>query len=144
MLNFSKRFFISWLATSVVMFAISYIWHSMLLTDYSRLSYPKEIFLIAAAIVYLIIGFVVAKAIDIKALETRYKRKPLVRGLISGAACGFGFFLVATVVGISFSTGSKMENLLLDVSWQIIEQAIGGLTVGIVHYFVFDPSMIED
>jgi len=138
----SKRFFISWISTSIVMFILSYAWHGIFLTDYSRLTYPKGVFLTCAAIVYLIIGFVVSKAIDVKQLEKSFKRKPIIRGAISGAACGFMFFLIATVVGVSFSTGSKMENLLLDVCWQILEQTVGGLVVGIVHIFVFDPSVV--
>jgi len=137
----TKRFGISWLAASVIMFFISYIWHGVFLTDYSRLSYPQEIFLIIASIVYLILGFIVAKAIDNKALENRFKRKPILRGALSGAMCGFVFFLIATVVGVSFSTNSSIENLLLDVTWQIIEQSIGGIAVGIVHIFVYDPSV---
>ena len=137
----TKRFFISWIATSAVMFFISYIWHGIFLTDYSRLSYPKEVFLIFASIVYLILGFVVTKAIDVKFLEGHLKRKPIIRGAVSGAICGFGLFLIATVVGVSFSTGSNMENLLLDVTWQIVEQAIGGIVVGLVHIFVHDPTV---
>lgn len=86
----------------------------------------------------------VAKAIDVKLFEKSFKRKPIVRGAISGAVCGLMFFLIATVVGVSFSTGSKMENLLLDVSWQIVEQSIGGVVVGIAHFFVFDSSMISE
>lgn len=137
----TKRFFISWITSSAIMFLISYFWHGVFLTDYSRLSYPQEVFLIFASIVYLFLGFVVTKAIDLKFLEERFKRKPVLRGLISGAICGLGFFLIATVVGVSFSTGSNLENLLLDVIWQIIEQAVGGVAVGVVHIFVFDPSM---
>ncbi len=137
----TKRFFISWLVASAVMFMLSYVWHGIFLTDYSRLTYPKEVFLIIAAIVYLILGFVVAKAIDIHYLETHFKRKPILRGALSGAACGFLFFLIATVVGVSFSTSSKIENLLLDVIWQIIEQGIGGMAVGLAHIFVYDPSV---
>jgi hypothetical protein len=54
-------------------------------------------------------------------------------------------FLISTVVGVSFSTGSKLENLLLDVCWQVIEQSAGGAVVGIAHYFIFDSSaIIED
>ena len=137
---FTKRFFISWLTASALMFFISYVWHGIFLTDYSRLSYPKEIFLIFAAFVYLIIGFVVSKAIDSKTLETHFKRKPILRGLISGSVCGLAFFLIATVIGVSFSTALNVKNLLLDVTWQMVEQAIGGIVVGIVHIFVFDPS----
>ncbi|MGQ0829191.1 MAG: hypothetical protein ACT4ON_12455 [Bacteroidota bacterium] len=137
----TKRFLISWLAASAIMFFISYAWHGVFLTDYSRLSYPQEIFLIIAAIVYLILGFVVAKAIDAKLLEGHFKRKPVMKGAFSGAVCGFVFFLIATVVGVSFSTTSNVQHLLLDVTWQVIEQAIGGITVGIVHILVYDPRV---
>ncbi len=127
------------------MFALSYIWHGIFLTDFSRLSYPKEIFLVFAAFVYLIIGFIVAKAIDAKPLEKYFKRKPLIKGLVAGGIIGFALFMISTVVGISFSTGSKLENLLLDVSWQVIEQGLGGVVVGIAHFFVYDSgSVIED
>jgi hypothetical protein len=144
MLTLGKRFYISWIISSLVMFLLSYAWHGIFLTDFSRLTYPKEIFFLAAAFVYMIIGFVVAKAINVSFLEERFKRKPMLRGIIAGAVCGFAFFLIATVVGVSFSTGSKLENILLDVSWQVVEQALGGLVVGVVHIFVFDPSLIED
>jgi hypothetical protein len=141
----SKRFFISWLASSLVMFVLSYVWHGIILTDFSRLSYSKGLFMVFAALVYLMIGFVVAKAIEVKMLEKHFKRKPIARGAISGAFCGIAFFLVATVVGVSFSTGSKLENMLLDVTWQTIEQTIGGIVVGLTHIFVFDPmAHIED
>lgn len=142
MLN--KRFLISWLASSMVMFTLSYLWHGIFLTDLSRLTYPKEIFLIFAVFVYLIIGFISAKAIEIKYLETKFKRRPLIKGLISGACLGFGLFIMSTVVGVSFSTGSKLESLMLDVSWQTVEQAIGGLVVGIAHFFVFDVSTLQE
>lgn len=141
----TKRFFISWIASSLVMFALSYIWHGIFLTDFSRLSYPKEIFLVFAAFVYLIIGFISAKAIDSKILENKFKRKPILKGLVSGACLGFTLFIISSVIGVSFSTGSKLENLLLDGCWQTIEQGIGGVVVGIAHFFVFDSSaIIED
>lgn len=141
----TKRFFISWIASSLVMFALSYIWHGIFLTDFSRLSYPKEIFLVFAAFVYMIIGFISAKAIDTKLLENRFKRKPLIKGLVSGACLGFTLFIITSVIGVSFSTGSKIENLLLDGCWQTIEQGFGGLAVGIAHFFVFDSSaVVED
>ena len=128
-----------------MMFALSYIWHGLFLTDFSRLSYPKELFLVFASFVYLIIGFIIAKAFDVKILENRFKRKPIIKGAVTGAAIGFTLFIISTVVGVSFSTGSKLENLLLDVCWQVIEQSFGGITVGIAHFFIFDPtSIIED
>ncbi len=141
---FSKRFFISWLVSSVVMFLLSYVWHGIFLTDFSRLTYPKEIFLLFASIVYLIIGFLVAKAVDSKTLTAKFKRKPVVRGAIGGVLIGIACFLVATVVGISFSTGSRLQNMVLDITWQVIEQGIGGVLAGLVHLFVFDPHFVPD
>jgi hypothetical protein len=135
----TKRFFISWIASSLIMYVLSIVWHGLILTDFSRLSYSKNLFLFFAALVYLMIGFIVAKAIDIKILDKQLKRKPIIRGALSGTLCGIAFFLVATVVGISFSTGSKLENMLLDVTWQAIEQCLGGVVVGVVHIFVYDP-----
>jgi len=65
--------------------------------------------------------------------------------LITGASLGFSLFIITSVVGVSFSTGSKIENLLLDGCWQTIEQGIGGVVVGLSHFFVFDQSaIIED
>ena len=135
----SKRFFISCIASSIVMFVLSYIWHGVVLTDFSRLSYSKHLFLFFAAIVYVIIGFVVSKSIEFKILEQRFKRKPIIRGAISGAMCGICFFLITTVLGVSFSTGPKLENMLLDLSWQTLEQCIGGIVVGLTYIFVYDP-----
>lgn len=126
------------------MFALSYIWHGVFLTDFSRLTYPKEIFLIFAVFVYLILGFLVAKAIDVKLLENKFKRKPVLKGLISGASLGFTLFVMTYVLGVTFSTGSKIENILLDGCWQTIEQGIGGVVVGLAHFFVFDPSAIHE
>jgi hypothetical protein len=86
-----------------------------------------------------------AKAIDVKILENRFRRKPIIKGAVTGVAIGFTLFIISTVVGVSFSTGSKLENLFLDVCWQMIEQSFGGITVGIAHFFIFDPSsIIED
>ena len=142
---FSKRFIISCIASSLVMFLLSYVWHGILLTDFSRLTYSKHLFLFFAAVVYIILGFVVSMAVDSKVLDKHFKRRPVIRGAISGAVCGVALFMIATVVGISFSTGSKLENMLLDITWQVIEQTLGGIVAGLTHVFVYDAaSHVED
>src|SRR5687768_11411061 len=52
----NKRFFISWIGSSVVMFALSYLWHGILLNDFKILAntFPLSVFLTFAGIVYLI------------------------------------------------------------------------------------------
>jgi len=137
---FSKRFYLSWIISALLMFLLSYVWHGIFLTDLSRLNYPKELFLTFAAFVYLIIGFVITKVTEFKIFHKHFKRKPIFRGLLAGLGCGFALFLISNVVGVSFSTGSRLENMLLDFVWQLIEQGVGGLSVGIIRFLVFEPS----
>lgn len=135
----SKRFFISWIVSSVAMFSASYVWHGIVLTDFSRLSYPKEIFLVLAATVYFIIGFLLNKVYEIKQLDA-FERRPLARGAAAGAMVGVFLFLIAMVMGISFGGSRTLVNLLVDVCWQVAEQAIGGIAIGIAHIFVYDEA----
>ena len=133
----SKRFFISWIASSLCMFAAFYLWHGMFLTDFMNLAYPKEIFLVVASCVYLLAGFALNKVYEIKMLAG-FHRKPVLRGMIAGAMLGVIIFMVTTVMGVSFSGTRTIADLLLDISWQTVEQALGGAVVGVVHILVFD------
>lgn len=142
---FSKRFLLSWIFSSLFMFMLAYVWHGLFLNDYERLQYPESVFLIFSSVVYLAIGFVIAKAVDASFLIKKFKRKPLIRGVIAGSICGMLLFVVANVIGVSFSAGFQIKALLFDLTWQMIEQTMGGCIVAVVHYTVFDPTaIIED
>jgi hypothetical protein len=138
----AKKFVISWIASAVVMFLLFYLWHGLLLNDLRMLSYPLGLFLLFASVVYLIAGAVVSKAYSIEVFS-RITKHPFLRGLLSGSVCGLLFYIIALVVGISFSKNITMQYMLIDISWQMIEQAIGGFIVGLVHIFVWDDSMIR-
>lgn len=138
-----KRFLISWIITSVVMFILFYLWHGLFLNDFSRLSYPTEIFLVFAAITYLIIGFVVVKVFEAKFLEKLFYHRLFLKGLVKGFMCGLMFFIVATVVGVSFNTGTGIKNLLFDMAWQMFEQGIGGIVVSAT-YVLFEFNLLAD
>lgn len=134
-----KRFFISWIVSSVTMFTASYVWHGIVLTDFSRLSYPKEIFLVVAAAVYFIIGLLLNKVFEIKQLD-RFERSPLARGAAAGAMVGIFLFLIAMVMGVSFGGTRTLVNLMVDVCWQVVEQMLGGIAIGLVHFFVYEEQ----
>jgi hypothetical protein len=125
------------------MFTLSYVWHGIFLNDFSRLSYPLELFLVFAALTYLIIGFVVVKVFDSKFLEKLFYHKLFLKGLVKGVFCGFMFFIVATVVGVSFNTGTGLKNLLFDLSWQMFEQGVGGCTVAVT-YVIFEFNIFAE
>lgn len=130
-----KNNLITWIVSSLVMFTASFLWHGVFLNDFSRIAYPKVIFFIIASVVYLIIGFMITKAYEIQ-YQNIIQRKPRLKGLITGAICGLMIYLITIVVGVSFSKTMTIEYLFIDLSWQMFEQALGGLTVGMAHIIV--------
>lgn len=138
----TKKFVISWFASAIIMFIFSYLWHGVMLNDVSMLRYPFGLFLLFASIVYLIAGAVLAKAFTLE-IFSRFAKHPFLKGLIVGAICGVLLYIISIVVGVSYTKNLSREYMLIDICWQMIEQAIGGLVVGLVHVFVWDDSMIR-
>ena len=135
----NRKILISWIVSSIVMFIASYLWHGVFLNDFSRITYPKAIFFIVASVVYLTIGFIIAKAYEIK-YESLLQKKPRLKGTLTGAICGLLIYLITMVVGISFSKTMTTEYLLIDLGWQMLEQAIGGFAVGVTHIILIRKS----
>ncbi len=69
-------------------------------------------------------------------------RKPIVRGLISGASLGIATYTVALVIGVSFNNELKVEYILFDLLWQTVEQTFGGITVGIIYIWIYEGNPI--
>lgn len=138
----TKRFFISWILSALTMFGLSYVWHGVLLNDLERLSYPKEIFLTGSVITYLILGFLVTK-IFLMEFPRQFERKPLVRGITSGALLGIATYVVALVIGVSFSNELTVRYILFDLAWQTVEQTFGGITVAFVYIYIYEGNPAE-
>lgn len=136
-IKYGKRFMLSWILSSVTMFGLSYIWHGIILNDYAILAYPFQIYLISAAVVYLVIGFLLTRIFIAEFLD-RISDKAIPRGLAAGAALGVIVYMVALVVGVTFNSGMELKYLLLDVAWQTAEQCLGGLVVGLVYLLVYE------
>lgn len=137
--KYGRRFWVALLASSVVMYLMSYCWHGLFLNDYSMIHVSQSVFLAAAAVVYLFIGLVVCRAFLLTPLD-RISKHPIVRGPIAGVMTGFLMFLVVLVVGITYSRHASLEYLLLDLVWQILEQTVGGVIVGLAYMFVYEPA----
>ena len=93
---YSFRFYLSWILAAVLMYVAFYFWHGVFLNDLNRISFSKVIFLSLAALVYLVISFVVYKTYESKFLE-KYVSQPLLRGVVSGFLIGFILFSLVTV-----------------------------------------------
>lgn len=138
MSKYGRRFWIAWLASSVGMYGLSYVWHGIFLNDYKIMNFPQGIFLAAAGVVYLFIGLLLTRFFISKWLD-RISRQPLIRGMATGFGLGVIVYLVVLVAGVSFSRDESMQDLLLDLVWQPVEQTVGGGLVGLVFMFVFEP-----
>jgi hypothetical protein len=121
------------------MFLAFYAWHGLFLTDFQFLPYPKEIFLVVASVVYLVIGFGMNIAYEVRRLD-KFNRQPIARGAIAGAVLGVLLFLLTMITGVSFGGSRTLENLAIDLGWQTVEQCIGGVVVGVCHILVFDEA----
>jgi len=139
-----RRFFFSWVISSIIMYGISYLWHGVITTDLQKVSYPISVFLISAGIVYFVVGFLITRVYQSKLLSGKFNKQPLSKGLLCGAGLGFVLFLMALVLGISFNQSATLEYMLIDMCWQIIEQMCGGIVVAIVHMLVWDPAPLAE
>lgn len=135
---YSLRFYLSWILAAVFMYVAFYFWHGVFLNDLNRLSFPKVLFLSLAALVYLVISFIVYKTFESNFLQ-KYISHPLLRGVVGGFMVGFIIFSIVTVLGISFTKNINLTYLIADCVWQIAEQIIGGLIIGFCKMFIFEP-----
>lgn len=119
----SIKFYVSWIVNSLCMFGLSYAWHAIVLNDFVRVTYPKDIFLIVAAIVYLGIGLLIT--IITYLLKKRFDSHKY--GIIGGAVIGAFIYAVAFLFGVSFNSIVDLKMIAFDLSWQSFEQAFGGL-----------------
>ena len=135
---YSRRFFISWILSSILMYVAFYLWHGIFLNDLKRISFSKPLFLSLAALVYLVISFILYKTFESKLFQHHFLN-PVFRGLISGVLIGFILFAIVTVLGISFAKDINMTYLAVDCGWQVIEQLIGGFIIGFMKLVIFEP-----
>ena len=131
-----RRILVPWIASTLVMYGLSFLWHGIALNDLRELRIPMGLYVALSAVVYLVIGlgstFAMHQAIQHQWIGIR-QGFPF-KGLLLGAVLGFLVYLVALIFGMSF-TDRKVVHMLVDVLWQMVEQGLGGLMVsfGIIY-----------
>lgn len=137
-----KRFFFSWIFSTLVMFGASYLWHGVFLNDLEKIKYPKEIYLTGSVITYLILGFLLTRIYGMKYPKSIASR-PVIRGIMAGAFLGFSAYVVSLVLGVSFTYQLTLDYILFDLLWQISEQILGGITVGLVYIAIYEGNPVD-
>lgn len=137
-MQYSLRFFISWIAAAIIMYSAFYVWHGLFLNDLTNITFSKIIFFGLAALVYLVISYVLYRAFNSR--MTAKITSPFLKGLLVGVALGFILFAVITVLGISFTKRMNITYLLADCAWQIVEQCLGGIVICVCQALIFEPQ----
>ncbi len=136
-MQYSLRFFISWIVAAIVMYAAFYTWHGIFLNDLDNINFPKAVFMGLAALVYLVISYIMYRAYSSKLLSRISSY--FLKGILVGAVLGFVLFAVVTVLGISFTKHITLTYLLADCAWQVIEQCFGGIIICVCQFLIFEP-----
>ena len=136
----SRKIIFSWVASTFLMFFLSYTWHGVLLNDFKKISYQKEIFFSFLFLLYVIAGLLIT--ISYSMLDN--KRNHLLKGSFVGTVAGFIIFLVVFVLGTSFTGRIQPAHITLDFVWQLLEQGSGGGLVGYIFYYFRQREILFD
>ncbi|MCC6372437.1 MAG: hypothetical protein IT236_15640 [Bacteroidia bacterium] len=131
------RFFLSWIISAIVMFALFYFWHGVFLNDLKRIQFPLSWFITFAAFTYLILGAGIFFLFESRLLKS--VRNFIIRGLYTGLIAGFTLFMMATIVNISLTKHLSMQHLMIDCLWQMTEQMIGAMVVVALKIAIHEP-----
>lgn len=125
----SKKLFYSWIFSSVSMFSLSYLWHGYILNDLDNVQLPLPLYMGLAAVVYLVIGLLIAFIYTSLNLFSSL----ITKGISFGVVIGFFLYLIAFMLGVSFKA-EGVEHIFIDFVWQMIEQGVGGFMIAAVHW----------
>src|SRR5690606_31080492 len=141
---FKRRILYPWFLSALVMAGISYAWHGLALTDISDLKVDLWVYLGLSSVAYLLIALVLTLIIHLGiakewiSLKTGFHWKTMT----VGAVVGVTIYLVVLLSGLSFASHG-IEHVVVDLIWQVVEQAVGGLMVSLGIIYDLHRSFME-
>lgn len=126
------RLTISTIIGFAAMLTLFYGWHGIVLNDFSSLQYNPNIYLWLLFSLYLIVALALSLIISIYIPRSNRFLKHTSIGVFAG----FLIYLTAFVLGTSFSNG-RLEHVIIDFIWQMIEQGTGAAFISIYYSLVY-------
>jgi len=111
------------------MYGLSYTWHGIVLNDFIKISYPKDVFLLISGLIY----FVIALLITVLTYMFKKIKDSFKYGAFIGAGAGILIYGIAFLFGISFNAVIDPKLIAFDLARQTFEQGFGGLICGWVY-----------
>lgn len=132
MILFRRRILFPWLLSALVMMGISYVWHGVALTDIADLRMDMWLYFTLTGLAYLLIGLVLTFGMHFLLAREWISMKTAfpAKAMMAGAVAGVGVYLVVLASGLSFASHG-IQHVVVDLVWQVVEQAVGGLMVGL-------------
>lgn len=126
------------------MYILSYVWHGFILTDLQELRIPVSLYMVLAALVYLLIGLGLTFATHQAIMHDwiSLKRGFPAMAMLLGATLGFVVYLVVFILGVSFAKHG-VQHVVVDILWQMVEQALGGLMVSLGIIYDMHRTFLE-
>lgn len=114
------------------------------MTDLQEVSLPKPLYFSLAGLIYVVLGLGLTFFIHhgIHAGWISLKVGFPFTSMAIGGAVGFFVYLLIFVLGVSFAKHGMMH-VLVDVIWQMLEQALGGLAVSLGIIYDMRQSYLE-
>ena len=111
-----------------IMLGLSYLWHGLILNDINSLQYDLSIFLWLLFVLYIFIALFLSFILSVYTPENNKRLKHVTIGVFFG----FLIYLIAFVLGVSFSEGG-LNHILVDFVWQMLEQGIGAGVISVYY-----------
>jgi hypothetical protein len=121
------------------MFSLSYVWHGLILNDFNAVTISKVLFFPMLGMVYAGIAVLLTTLFTFVPFETHGTRNRL----LIGGAVGFFIYLIAFVLGVSFSPPSETEHIALDFVWQMMEQTAGALIIDFIFHIYHRRAVMK-
>jgi hypothetical protein len=135
---------VPWLLAAVVMYALSFVWHGIALTDLQELRIPIALYLCLSGLVYLLIALGIKMAVHHCIIHEwiSLKRAFPLMSMAIGAVVGFVVYLIVFILGMSFAS-RDVVHIAVDILWQMVEQGMGGLMVSLGIIYDMHKSFLE-
>lgn len=118
--------------STLVMMGVSYVWHGVVLTDIADMSMALGTYFTLTSIAYVVIGLTMTLVMHFLIARKWISLKVgfTVKAMAVGALFAFPVYLGALVLGFS-SASRGVDHMVVDLVWQVVEQAMGGLLVSL-------------
>ena len=125
-----QKILLSTLGAGLVMFALSGLWHSVLMADlYASEMMRAEPSMMLIGVSYLVLALLMAYMYP-KGIEGTNK---IVNGIKFGVLIGLIWVLPHSLVIHAVTEGSPLNDILIDVAWHAVEQACGGVVIAMIY-----------